>query len=192
MMLETEIKLSITDLADALLRVQSIGARVFKERYFEDNFVFDNGTQTLQKNKMLLRVRMVGARHASPLDQSCILTFKGTPDYSRGVKDREEIECEVSDPDRLIQILSRLGFSIFFRYQKYRTIYTIDSVSLEICIDETPIGNYFELEGELKSIQEYANRLGYSPQQYITESYSSLYSRWRRENQRESVHMMFE
>jgi adenylate cyclase class 2 len=183
-MVETEIKLPIPDLSDAFRKVEALGAKIQKPRHFEDNLVFDNEHQMLRKNQCLLRLRIVETR--------AILTFKGTPDYSRGVKDREETESEISEPEHFIQILSQLGFSVFFRYQKFRTVYSPDAHSLEICIDETPIGNFFELEGERQSIQEYARRLGYAPEQYIMESYSTLYFRWCNEHQRKAEHMLFE
>ena len=133
---------------------------------------------------MLLRVRIVGSQG--------VLTFKGTPDYSKEVKEREEIECDVEDAESLIRILLRIGFSLLFRYQKYRTVYKVEGMPLEISMDETPIGNYLELEGEIDSIHECARRLGFLREQYILESYATLYDRWCRENNRTIAYMTFE
>ena len=44
-----------------------------------------------------------------------------------------------------------------------------------LVFDETPIGNYIELEGPQRWIDEVARQLGYSRQDYIKESYAALY-----------------
>jgi adenylate cyclase class 2 len=44
-----------------------------------------------------------------------------------------------------------------------------------VVFDETPIGNYLELEGPQRWIDEVARQLGYSRRDYITESYAALY-----------------
>jgi hypothetical protein len=42
-------------------------------------------------------------------------------------------------------------------------------------IDETPIGTFFEIEGDLAGIQAAAAGLGYSRADYITDSYVALF-----------------
>jgi len=170
---EIEIKLPVSDLQNAVRQIESMGARVVKERHFENNILFDTSTRSLQQNRMVLRVRTVGGKG--------ILTMKGKPDTSRGVKEREEIECELENPQNLIAILSRLEFEPVFQYQKYRTVYRIEGVTMDICVDETPIGNFIELEGDVETIHEYAERLGYDWNNRITDSYVSLYFQWCRE-----------
>ncbi|HSP05569.1 MAG TPA: class IV adenylate cyclase, partial [Acidobacteriota bacterium] len=153
-------------------------------RHFEDNMVFDSVDSRLLDSGQLLRVRLV--------DSDATLTFKGRQRISDGVKDREEIECSVSPAEALIPILNRLGFSAMFRYQKYRTVYEVRGLSLHICLDETPIGTFLELEGNIQDIHRCAESLGCTRDQYITESYGSLYSRWCRENNLEPGNMTFE
>ena len=46
-----------------------------------------------------------------------------------------------------------------------------------ITVDETPAGDFLELEGPAEWIDTTALRLGYSSAEYITESYASL---WRK------------
>jgi adenylate cyclase, class 2 len=169
-MIESEIKLPIRDLTHAQQQLSEMSAAVKKPRHFEDNLLFDTPERSLRSARKLLRVRIVAGRG--------ILTFKEQANTSSGIKVREETESDVSNPEQLIEILKRLGFEIVFRYQKYRTILEIPGVPLHFCVDETPIGNYFELEGEPDQIHEYAKRLGYSPSDYITASYSGVYLRW--------------
>ena len=42
-------------------------------------------------------------------------------------------------------------------------------------LDETPIGNFLELEGPQRWIDEVARQLGYSRREYIKDSYAALY-----------------
>ena len=182
-MTEQEIKLPVPDLEQAGQKLARLGAIENKARHFEDNYLLDTSEQTLQKNKTALRVRMVANK--------AILTFKGQPDTSAGIKSREEIECELSQPDHLLRIFSRIGFAPVFRYQKYRTVYEIRGVSLQFCLDETPIGNYLELEGEPDEIHKYARQLGYSPADYITLSYAALYFQWTAEKNVQPSEMVF-
>jgi adenylate cyclase class 2 len=46
-------------------------------------------------------------------------------------------------------------------------------------VDETPIGNYAELEGSPEWIDRAAARLGVDRSQYITLSYGRLFDQWR-------------
>jgi len=180
---EIEIKLPVSDLTRALSQIDSLGARVVKERHFEDNALFDTSTRSLQQNRIVLRVRTVEGKG--------ILTLKRKPDTSRGVKEREEIECAFESPENMTAILTTLGFSIVFRYQKYRTIYRINRVEMDICVDETPIGNFIELEGNIEDINEYAERLGYDRINRIMDSYASLYYSWCREKGVAPENMIF-
>jgi len=182
-MKESEIKLLIRDLSDARQRLSELSAIVQKDRHFEDNLLFDTPERSLRASRKLLRVRI--------LNDGGLFTFKEQADASSGIKVREEIETEVSSPKELIDVLCRLGFEVAFRYQKYRTIFQIPGVPLHFCLDETPIGNYFELEGEPEQIRRYAERLGYKPQDYITSSYAGVYFNWCKEHDVEPVNMIF-
>lgn len=182
-MQETEIKLPLPDMKKAQTLLQTLLLKVKKERHFEDNLVLDTSNQTLRKSGQLLRVRIV--------DDQGMLTYKGKLTISDGVRSREEIECRLGKPQNFLQILENLGYSSVFRYQKYRTLYEIEGEKLQICLDETPIGIYIELEGEIPKIHEYATRLGFERSQYITDSYASLYFRWCKEKGIEPTQMTF-
>jgi adenylate cyclase, class 2 len=187
---EIEIKLPVQDLNDAIQKVQAL-ATIFLERHLEDNILFDWNQGQLAKGRMLLRMRNLKKAGAPHDEIKSILTFKGPPEVTEGAKKREEIECEVSGAENLKTIFAKLGFEITFRYQKYRTVYRVPNVQLDICIDETPIGNFLELEGDILRIHEFATRLGYNRDDYITQSYVSLYYRWCQKTGNKKAHMLF-
>jgi adenylate cyclase class 2 len=58
-------------------------------------------------------------------------------------------------------------------------------------VDETPIGNYAELEGPAEWIDRAATRLGVDPAQYITLSYGRLFDLWREERHSNAQDLTF-
>jgi adenylate cyclase class 2 len=103
------------------------------------------------------------------------LTYKG-PAQRAPHKSREEIELDVTDGQAFALVLARLGYQPGFRYEKYRTTFTAPGAAGIITYDETPAGNFLEIEGPGEWIDEIALKLGHSPAEYITESYASI---WR-------------
>jgi adenylate cyclase class 2 len=102
-----------------------------------------------------------------------VLAYKGPGSVEQGVKSREEWEVSVSDAEGLLRILSGLAFSPRFRYQKYREAYRHGGV--EIVVDETPIGTFFEIEGPPQEIHAAAAALGYAAADYVLDSYPELF-----------------
>ena len=95
-------------------------------------------------------------------------------------KHRIETETEVADGDALAQVFLSLGLVPAFRYEKWRAEWT-DGEG-HCVVDETPIGNYAELEGPAEWIDRAAARLGVDPAQYITLSYGRLFELWREQH----------
>jgi adenylate cyclase class 2 len=163
--IESEIKLRVEDAGTARAALRRLGAFLAQPRHFEDNLLFDDATGHLAEAGCLVRVRGTSAGNS--------VTFKGPKSVESGVKRREEIETRVDDAAALCAILERIGFRATFRYQKYREVYEWDEV--EIVIDETPIGVFLEVEGEIADIHRAAEALGFSPENYVPESYAALF-----------------
>ena len=178
---EIEIKLEVANASQASGRLRALGATLESRRRFEDNFLLDTPDRRLLRRKSLLRVRKRADR--------AILTYKGKGTVVRGAKVRSEIETEVSDAKALIAILKHLGFTKRFRYQKYRT--TFRHASLLITLDETPIGTYLEIEGSHAPLENFAGRLGYNREQFISKTYHELFMLYRRENHLRARDMVF-
>ena len=76
----------------------------------------------------------------------------------------------------MARILQALGLRPVFRYEKFRTTYAFPGIrGLKIELDETPVGVYLELEGPVTAIDRGARLLGYTRQEYLKETYGSLY-----------------
>ena len=172
-------------------------------RLHESNLIFDTPQGGLAKHGQLLRIRTETPapdnKKPNPKTPSRhLLTFKSPPaslamgaqasDFlpnqqspsGRRYKIREETEMTITDAGTLQKIFEGLGLRGWFRYEKYRTTYKLPSRAkwaqgLLIEIDETPIGNYVELEGPADAIDRAARELGYTPADYILKNYLVLY-----------------
>jgi adenylate cyclase, class 2 len=163
-MVEIEVKLPVADLKafrESLLRA---GARQEKERTAEENTLYDFRSGELREKGRALRLREAGRK--------AFLTFKGTPQKSRRFKVRDEFETEIRNGKQLRRILRSLGLIPTFRYSKQRTVFRRGPV--KVCLDETAVGNFAELEGERSDIVRLAKTLGFSPAQMIKRDYVEM------------------
>lgn len=179
---EVEIKLPVADVAEARRRLRRAGFRARKPRIFESNVIYDTADGSLRRSGQLLRVRRWGPR--------ALLTYKGPPTPGRH-KSREELEMELPDADRFAEILTRLGYKQVFRYEKYRTEYVHPGATGIATLDETPIGNFLEIEGQPEWIDQTAGRLGFAQADYIILSYAALYLRHRDRHPADPPDMVF-
>lgn len=175
MPVETEIKFRVNDL-DALSRkLQAAGFRVETPRSFESNVLYDTPDRRMRARTEILRIRSYAGRWT--------LTHKRLPDIGPGEdrhKHRIETETEVSDGQALAEVFRSVGLVAAFRYEKWRTEWS-DGEG-HCVVDETPIGNYAELEGAADWIDRISLRLGVDPVEHITLSYGRLFEAWRQQN----------
>ena len=184
MKVETEIKLRLRGgLSKIRHLLHESGFRIIKHRALETNILFDNAKRSLRKNGKLIRVRRSG--------NHTYLTFKGPSEPSR-YKKRHEIEIGLPHAAPFGAILTQVGFHPVFRYEKYRTEYAKKTNEGKVLLDETPVGNYLEIEGSPRWIDRTAKQLGFSKSDYITRSYGYLYLAYCRERRIRPKDMLFE
>jgi len=163
-MVEIEVKLRIKDIGPITNKIINQGAKLEKERFFEENTLYDSPSHLLYKKRQALRLRKI--------NKKTFFTFKGAPQKSRKFKIREEYETEVKNEKQLKKILKSIGLSPVFNYKKHRTVYR--KKRLKICLDETPVGNFIELEGERGEIVKVAKALGFTKKEFIKLDYIQL------------------
>jgi adenylate cyclase class 2 len=171
---ETEVKIRLSDLNAFRLRLTALAAVLLSARHFEDNFVLDFADGRLRSRRCLMRVRLARG--------TALVTYKGPPLPIDLFKKREEWETQAADGAVLLHIFTELGLAVWFRYQKHREEYTLTLGSsadkvLHIALDETPIGDFAELEGPEPGILEAAAKLGLRESEFICDSYYGLYLR---------------
>jgi adenylate cyclase class 2 len=184
MPIETEIKFRVDDLAGLSRLLEAAGFTLQTPRAFESNVLYDTPDRQMRARTEILRIRGYAGRW--------VVTHKRLPDSGPGEdrhKHRVETETEVADGAALEQIFLALGLVVAFRYEKWRTEWS-DGEG-HCVVDETPIGNYAELEGSAEWIDCMAARLGVEPAKYITLSYGRLFDRWREEHGSAALNLTF-
>jgi adenylate cyclase, class 2 len=165
---EVEIKFALDDLRAIERKLRALRFRRKTPRTREINTLYDLPGAVLRQRGELLRLRKYG--------DGWTLTHKAAGLTGRH-KSRVESETAVADGERMHGILIALGFAPSFRYQKFRGEWS-DGTG-HVVLDETPIGNYGEIEGPPRWIDRTARALGIAPAQYITDSYAQLFADWK-------------
>lgn len=166
--LEIEVKIRCDNFD--CMRDAGFDLKMVAPRHFEDNWLLDATDRRLFKEGAALRVRSVGGKG--------LVTYKGVVEESASspLKVREEIESDTDDPESMVRLFERLGFYRSFRYQKYRTVYHlfIDGGEIEVVFDETPMGNFIEIEGDELRVLRAMEAAGFTASDVIRESYPEL------------------
>ncbi len=167
---EVEIKFAVEDLKQLARRVRAAGLELRTSRTFETNTLYDVPGHVLRVRGELLRLRQYG--------KTWTLTHKSKGTMTRHKK-REELETKVDNGRMMDAILRTLGFTPSFRYEKYRTEFATADGKGHVVLDETPIGNFAEIEGPARWIDRTASLLEIAPADYITDSYAGLFFAWK-------------
>jgi adenylate cyclase, class 2 len=181
---ETEIKFRVKDLAGLGERLRDAGFHLDTPRSFESNVLYDTPERRMRARTEILRIRNYNGR--------CVLTHKRLPDDRPGEdrhKHRIETETYVADGNALTEVFRSLGLTPAFRYEKWRTEWS-DGEG-HCVVDETPIGNFAELEGMPEWIDRIAARLGIADHEQLTLSYGRLFEQWRDEHHSSAEHLTF-
>jgi adenylate cyclase class 2 len=166
---EIEVKFALRDRNEIVRKLHELGATRLYPETFEDNIVLDRRGE-LRTRGSLLRVRKFG--------KYAIATYKGPMSIEGGVKSREEVQTGVESFELAIQLFDSLGYKPSFRYQKFREVWRVNDV--EVVLDRTPIGEYFEIEGPMEVIRTIAADLGMNMENAIRQTYADLYRQARR------------
>jgi adenylate cyclase, class 2 len=182
-MREIEIKFRVADLDSLTTRLRELGLKQITPRTHEMNILFDLPGRPLRAKGDLLRLRKYG--------DTWLLTHKAKTSNDDGPhKIRVETETHVEDGAKMEAILIALQFQPCFRYEKFRAEWQADQG--HVVVDETPIGNFAEIEGPPEWIDTVARNIGVAPKDYITETYAALFFAWKRQTQGPAEEMTFQ
>jgi adenylate cyclase class 2 len=178
---EIEIKFRVPDLRLLTRKLRGAGFRQVTRRTHELNTLYDLPGEVLRQRHELLRIRKYGS--------GWTLTHKSGTKRARH-SSRVELETAVTDGKKMDAILRALGYAPSFRYEKFRAEWA-DSRG-HVVVDETPIGNFCEIEGPPRWIDATASKLGVSAADYITKNYATLFTEWKQETGSLAQEMTFE
>ena len=179
---EVEIKLRFDTAEAATACIESAGCARIRERRFEDNVLYETPERTLKPAGKMLRLRVWG-------DQN-LVTFKARVPGEHLHKVREEVETLVDNADAMRRIFAEAGLQSVYRYQKYRTLYDKDGT--HVCLDETPLGCFVEIEGEPDAIDSLARMMGFGTSDYIQATYRDLHEAWADDMGQDPGDLLFE
>ncbi len=137
-------------------KLENLGARRILDRSITKTLTFDHDNLRLRKTGKVLRLRQVGTK--------VFLSIKEGKEgqthnpFSKVV----DAELELNDFNQAFRLFESLGFSAFRYQEKFRTIYLLNNIKVEI--DEYPkIPPYFQLSGPSEEeLTHLLLKLGYS------------------------------
>ena len=177
---EVEIKFRVDDIAQLNRRLRAAGFRRLTAPTREMNTLYDLPGTPLRKRGDLLRLRQYG--------KEWLLTHKAKGRTGLH-KIRVENETQVRDGDKMEKILAALQFQPTFRYEKFRAEWSDGNG--HVVVDQTPIGNFGEIEGPARWIDRTARHLGIAREHYITDTYAGLFFAWKRRVRSPAQEMTF-
>lgn len=181
--LEIEIKFCIADAEGLIARLKQLEFQQVTPRTHEMNTLFDLPGHPLRDRGDVLRLRKYG--------ETWVLTHKSKSKKQDGPhKTRIETETRVDNGEKMEAILRALRFEPTFRYEKFRAEWK--GGSGHVVIDETPIGNFGEIEGPPEWIDSVALELRIDHKDYITDTYAGLFFAWKRKTGSPAQEMTFE
>ena len=165
---EYELKFRV-NCFDDLLAVFRTSGSIFLDSGDERNLLFDSADGSLRKRGVLLRLRLYG--------QTLILTVKQHIAVS-GVKGRREYETVLcTGLPEAEALLEALGYTCVDEYRKHRERWSLPC-GVIACLDTLSFGMFLELEGDSpEAVTTAAGRLGFAPEEGITEGYPGLQKR---------------
>ncbi len=177
---ETEIKFRVADVRALGRRLRGTGFRIVTPRMHEMNTLYDLPGEVLRGRKELLRIRKYGSEWT--------VAHKSKGKIGRH-NSRTELETGVSDGRKMDLILRALGYAPSFRYEKFRSEWT-DGKG-HVVVDETPVGDFCEIEGAPRWIDAAAKKLGVAASDYITKNYAGLFLEWKARTKSRAEEMTF-
>lgn len=175
---EIEIKFKVLDLNVIAEQLEKIGLQT-QGQVFEKTWRFDTPNNDLEKAGKFLRLRN-GIKKT--------LTFKRKV-ANKEFKEREEIELEISDLEKIKKIFENLGYTKILIMEKYRQKWSGQGV--EICLDKMPMGNYIEIEGKREAIKEMVAKLSFDLNKKIVATYWDLWREYAKEHNIDNENIIF-
>lgn len=172
-MFEVEIKARIEDPSSIESQILKLGA-LFQKIIHQTDTYFQHPLRNFAQTDEALRIRIT--------DNKSYFTYKG-PKIDSTSKTREELELEVQEPLKFIELLKKIGLNPVTNVVKSRKLYLLEEVKISIDIVEK-LGAYLELELEVPDKNQVTlarnrlfsllNRLQISSEKFERRSYLEL------------------
>ena len=167
---EIDTKFKITDPKALKESLKKIGAAFISKNLEQDTYYLSPKSNLALE---VIRLRNINGKGIFTLKKA--QPFKGSYVY----KIRNELEVDVSDPQKFNQMLLALGFKPIFVKEKVRHTYRFGGAN--ICIDELPyLGFYLEIEGTKSKIRIIAKKLNLDIKKAIAVTYLEIFKQYNK------------
>lgn len=168
--MEVEAKAELTSIETAREKIIEMGGKLLFEGIQIDLY-FQHPCRNFKETDEVLRIRKMG--------NNIYLTYKG-PRINAKVKVREEIEVKISNHQRMLEILMKLGFKPVIEIRKKRETWLIGN--MHVNLDEVEgLGSFIEIEvksnrakREEREIQRLMKKLGVGRERILRKTYFEL------------------
>lgn len=133
-----EIEVRFLEINKDLLisRLREIGAEDLGEDFLREMIFYDKDGKWLENRRQMVRIRAT--------KRGTYLTYKNQ--YEDSATGTEEIELQITDPEKVEVLLDRLGYPMYRKQEKRRHTFKFEEVIVDI--DTWPrVPTYVELEG---------------------------------------------
>jgi adenylate cyclase class 2 len=168
---EIEAKVKVAD-PEALRRRLAARGLAAVGPVLEVNRLFDDDAGSLRGSGAALRLREERPAEGGAVIRT-LLTYKGPRAPSR-MKRRPEFETQIASSEQMVRIITELGLSEVFLYEKRRTTWHVGEC--EVTLDEVPhLGWFVEVEGPAEeTILAALADIGLAGEPILTKSYIGL------------------
>jgi adenylate cyclase class 2 len=149
--IEVEIKAYLDDLSFVESQLLQLGA-IFQKTIHQSDIYLQHPIRNFAQTDEAVRIRIS--------DNGNFLTYKG-PKIDSSSKTREELEIEIREPDKLLELLKKIGFFPIKTVNKVRTLYLVEDITVSLDKVEG-LGSFIELEidvADQEAIPSIKNRL---------------------------------
>lgn len=170
---EVEVKILEVNRAKCEKVLLDLGAKKIFEGTIK-TVAFDNGDEKLITDNKFIRLRKENEKN--------VLGYKGRINNSEA-KVMEEIETEVGDFDKTIQIFEKVGFKMWTKNTKSRISYKLEDARFDFDKyneEYSFIPEFLEIEGQnIEAIRKYAKILGFKDEELKPWGFAKLKNNYK-------------
>lgn len=169
---EIEVKFKIKDKEKLLEKLRILDGKE-KESIFQKTYSLFMPNYEMVERGVFLRVREDNGRATFAVKVKKIDNDK--------FYERDEYEIKVPEAEKMVKMISLLGFSKIRIFEKKRQVWELPDKKIGIFIDTLPFAEFIEIEGEKKEIEDMILKLGLGEER-ITKAYWGVYEDYCKEN----------
>lgn len=168
--IEIELKFKVDN--KDIERIKNNTNIVFFEDVYQKTVMFDNYDKIMEYTDGRIRLRQQGSKVS--------LSYKRPLPSVGNEKKEVELETEIGNFEVMSNILRMMGYAPSSSYEKYTNSLALkDQAEIHVEIQKYPFGNFLEIEGEKKEIEEVAKKLGFAIKDALINPVDTLFTEWR-------------